>query len=414
MKRRKYIIDKLYFYNLNSFKMKIECIKLKNFKAFDYLELNNLPSLAIFVGANGTGKTTLFDVFGFLSDALKNNIRQALQIRGGFREVISRGKEGFIEIELQFRIEIVGKNRLVTYRLEIGEEYGLPFIHREILRYKRGAYGSPFHFLDFSKGSGYAITNEEAFNKKDEELTRESQTLGSPDILAIKGLGQFQRFKAANAFRSFIENWHVSDFHITEARPSQEAGYAEHLSPTGHNLPLVAQFMYEYHKKEFDEVLYKMQKRVPGVMNVEAVPTEDGRIVLKFQDGSFKDPFIARYVSDGTIKMFAYLLLLHDPKPHPLLCIEEPENQLYPTLMGELVEEFRDYSMRGGQVFISTHSPDILNHAELNEVYWLVKENGFTKINRAENDELISNLHAEGDLLGYLWKQDYFKNSNPK
>ena len=394
--------------------MKIECIKLKNFKAFDYLELNNLPSLAIFVGANGTGKTTLFDVFGFLSDALKNNIRQALQIRGGFREVISRGKEGFIEIELQFRIEIVGKNRLVTYRLEIGEEYGLPFIHREILRYKRGAYGSPFHFLDFSKGSGYAITNEEAFNKKDEELTRESQTLGSPDILAIKGLGQFQRFKAANAFRSFIENWHVSDFHITEARPSQEAGYAEHLSPTGHNLPLVAQFMYEYHKKEFDEVLYKMQKRVPGVMNVEAVPTEDGRIVLKFQDGSFKDPFIARYVSDGTIKMFAYLLLLHDPKPHPLLCIEEPENQLYPTLMGELVEEFRDYSMRGGQVFISTHSPDILNHAELNEVYWLVKENGFTKINRAENDELISNLHAEGDLLGYLWKQDYFKNSNPK
>ena len=394
--------------------MKIECIKLKNFKTFNDLELTDLPSLAIFVGANGTGKTTLFDVFGFLSDALKNNIRQALQLRGGFREVISRGKNGFIEIELQFRIEIVGKNRLVTYRLEIGEEHGLPFIHREILRYKRGAYGSPFHFLDFTKGSGYAITNEEAFDKKDEELTRESQTLGSPDILAIKGLGQFQRFKAANAFRSFIENWHVSDFHITEARPSQEAGYAEHLSPTGHNLPLVAQFMFEYHKNEFDNVLLKMQRRVPGITNVEAVPTEDGRIVLKFQDGSFKDPFIARYVSDGTIKMFAYLLLLHDPKPHPLLCIEEPENQLYPTLMGELAEEFRDYAIRGGQVFISTYSPDVLNSAELTEVFWLVKENGFTKIHRAENDELISQLYSQGDLLGYLWKQDYFKNSNPR
>lgn len=394
--------------------MKIECIKLKNFKTFNDLELTDLPSLAIFVGANGTGITTLFDVFGFLSDALKNNIRQALQLRGGFREVISRGKNGFIEIELQFRIEIVGKNRLVTYRLEIGEEHGLPFIHREILRYKRGAYGSPFHFLDFTKGSGYAITNEEAFDKKDEELTRESQTLGSPDILAIKGLGQFQRFKAANAFKSFIENWHVSDFHITEARPSQEAGYAEHLSPTGHNLPLVAQFMFEYHKNEFDNVLLKMQRRVPGITNVEAVPTEDGRIVLKFQDGSFKDPFIARYVSDGTIKMFAYLLLLHDPKPHPLLCIEEPENQLYPTLMGELAEEFRDYAIRGGQVFISTYSPDVLNSAELTEVFWLVKENGFTKIHRAENDELISQLYSQGDLLGYLWKQDYFKNSNPR
>jgi predicted ATPase len=394
--------------------MKIECIKLKNYKTFDDLEIVNLPSLAIFVGANGSGKTTLFEVFGFLSDALRNNVRQALQVRGGFKEVISRGKTGFIEIELQFRILIADKNRLVTYRLEIGEEAGLPYINREVLRYKRGQHGSPYHFLDFAKGIGFAITNEEAFDKKDEELTREDQTLGSPDILAIKGLGQFQRFKAANSFRTFIENWHVSDFHITEARPSQEAGYAEHLSPTGQNLPLVAQFMFENHPNEFHKVLSKMKQRVPGVTNVEAVPTEDGRIVLKFQDGSFKDPFIARYVSDGTIKMFAYLLLLHDPKPHPLLCIEEPENQLYPTLMGELLEEFRDYSMRGGQVFISTHSPDLLNHAQLNEVFWLVKYNGFTKLLRAEDDELIANLFNEGDLLGYLWKQDYFKNSNPK
>jgi predicted ATPase len=394
--------------------MKIESIKLKNYKTFEDLRLNNLPLLAVFVGANGSGKTTLFDVFGFLSDSLKNNIRLALQKRGGFKEVISRGKTGFIEIELQFRIIIADKDRLVTYRLEIGEENGLPFIHKEILRYKRGSYGSPYHFLDFSRGTGYAITNEEAFDKKDEELTREDQKLGSPDILAIKGLGQFQRFKAANAFRSFIENWHVSDFHIADARPSQEAGYAEHLSPTGNNLPLVAQYMFEYHKIEFDKVLSKMKRRVPGVTNVEAVPTEDGRIVLRFQDGSFKDPFIARYVSDGTIKMFAYLLLLHDTKPHPLLCIEEPENQLYPTLMGELLEEFRDYSLRGGQVFVSTHSPDILNNAELKEVFWLVKMNGFTKVFRAEEDELISNLVKEGDLLGYLWKQDYFKYSNPK
>ena len=84
----------------------------------------------------------------------------------------------------------------------------------------------------------------------------------------------------------------------------------------------------------------------------------DGRLVLRFQDGSFKDPFIARYVSDGTIKMFAYLVLLYDPRPPPLLAVEKPENQLYLELLDELVEEFRDYARRGGQVFVSTHSPD--------------------------------------------------------
>ena len=89
--------------------MKIESIRLKNYRSFQNLILNDLPELAIFVGANGTGKSTLFDVFGFLSDALKNNIRQSLSKRGGFKEVISRGQEGLIEIELQLRLEIVKK-----------------------------------------------------------------------------------------------------------------------------------------------------------------------------------------------------------------------------------------------------------------------------------------------------------------
>ena len=95
---------------------------------------------------------------------------------------------------------------------------------------------------------------------------------------------------------------------------------------------------------------------------------EDGRLVLRFQDGSFKDPFIARYVSDGTVKMFAYLVLLYDPHPHRLLAVEAPENQLYPHLLPELTEEFRNYAQRGSQVFVSAHSPDFLNGAELDEV----------------------------------------------
>jgi predicted ATPase len=393
--------------------MRIETIRLRNFKAFKDLELTDLPSLAVFVGANGTGKSTLFKVFAFLSDALKGNVKSALAPEGGFKEVMSRGQQGLIEIELQFRLEIAGRDRLVTYRLEIGEEKGQPFVAREVLRYKRGAYGSPYHFLDFSRGEGYAISNEEDFDKPDEELDREYQKLGSPDILAIKGLGQFDRFKAANAFRSFIENWHVSDFHIADARPTREAGYAEHLSPQGDNLPLVAQYMYESHRERFDAVLEKMKQRVPGVENVEARMTEDGRIVLRFQDGSFKDPFIARYVSDGTIKMFAYLLLLNDPSPHPLLCVEEPENQLYPTLLEELLEEFRLYAHSGGQVFVTSHSPDLLNAATPDEVFWLSKRDGYTTVSRASEDPLVVAQFNEGNSLGYLWRTNMFRGSDP-
>lgn len=395
--------------------MKIESIRLRNFKTLRDVHLKDIPSFLVVVGANGTGKTTLFDVFGFLHDCLKGNVRQALDRRGRFREVLSRESDGdSILIEIQYRMPIANVDRLVTYSLEIAERSNAPFVKREILRYKRGRYGSPFHFLDFSNGEGYAITNEEDFHKKDEELDRESQKV-APDTLAIKGLGQFERFKAANAFRQLMESWHVSDFHISAARGRKEAqGDSEHLSETGDNLPLVARFLHEQHPSAFQHILDTMARRVPGVSGIEPRLMDDGYLTLRFQDGSFKTPFLDRYVSDGTIKMFAYLVLLHDPKPHPLLCVEEPENQLYPKLMPELAEEFRDYARRGGQVLVSTHSPDFLNAVELDEVCWLVKTKGGTTIRRAKDDPQIAAYMADGDQMGYLWNQGFFEGADPR
>lgn len=394
--------------------MKIVSIKIKNYRMFKNIHIRDIPPFCVIIGANGTGKSTLFDIFGFLRDALKNNIRQALQIRGGYREIITRGQEQEdIEIELQFRMKILDTERLVTYQIIIGQNNNRPVIKREILRYKRGEHGKPFHFLDFQLGQGYAITNEEDFSKPDKELDREEQQLESNDILAIKGLGQFQRFKAATAFRSLIENWHVSDFHISEARGSKEISYAEHLSTTGDNIATVAQYIYQQYPEIFQQILEKMKQRVPGISSVEAKETEDGRLILRFQDQAFKDPFIDRYVSDGTMKMFAYLILLFDPNPHPLLCVEEPENQLYPTLLKELAEEFAHYSDRGGQVFVSSHSPDFINAVPLASIFWLIKSQGITQIHRAADSEILKNLVAEGDLPGYLWNQGWFEGVAP-
>ncbi|MDX8392142.1 MAG: AAA family ATPase [Mariprofundaceae bacterium] len=395
--------------------MKIESIQLDNFKNFKQASMSDVPDFCVVVGANGTGKTTLFDVFGFLKDCLTFNVRQALQRRGGFREMISRGcsDDDEIGIEIKFRMEIANKKRLVTYSLSIGLDGNTPVVTKELLRYKRGRYGSPYHFLDFSHGEGYAISNEEDFNKPDEELTREHQKIPK-DALAIKGLGQFERFKAASSFRQLIEGWHISDFHINMARGSKDAvGYDEHLSDTGDNLQLVARNLYENEPELFQKIINVMTQRVPGISNVKPVPTEDGRLLLSFQDGAFKDPFIDRYVSDGTIKMFAYLLQLYDPKPHPLLCVEEPENQLYPKLLCELAEEFSSYAKRGGQVFVSTHSPDFLNAVGLDEVFWLVKQEGYTQIKRARDNEQVEAFMAEGDQMGYLWKQGFLEGVDP-
>jgi predicted ATPase len=391
--------------------MHIESIAIRNYRLFQDARLTDLGNMTVIVGANGSGKSTLFDVFSFLKEALTQNVSHAVARRGGFAELISRGEDGPIGITVQFR---ESGGRLATYQLEVASEAGRPVVAREILKFRRGQYGKPWHFVDFSRGRGTAITNEAAYGEAGVAEERTEHVLDDPSVLAIKGLGQFKEFRVVSEFRSLIESWHISDFHISDARPSVDAGYTEHLSTRGENVAQVAQYLYENHRDRFDRLLQVMSERVPGVSHVEAKPTEDGRLVLRFQDGSFKDPFIARYVSDGTIKMFAYLVLLYDPSPHPLLAIEEPENQLYPELLHELVEEFRDYARRGGQVFVSTHSPDFLNGVKLEEIYWLVKRDGFTTVRRASESQLLCDLVREGDLPGMLWKQGLFEGVGPR
>ncbi len=389
--------------------MQIEAIEIENYRAFRRTRLEKLPRLVALVGANGTGKSTLFDVFSFLKDALAFNAGKAVARRGGLRELKSRGQSGPVRIEIKFR---ESGGRLATYELAVDEADGRIVVEREVLKFRRGQRGKPWRFVDFSRGRGTAITNEQQYGQAGVEEQRAEYALDEPDVLAIKGLGQFKDFRVVAEFRSLIEHWQISDFHIAEARPSTEEGYAEHLSTRGDNLAQVAQYLYTYHRERFEAVLEAMKRRVPGVSHIEAKPTEDGRLVLRFQDGSFKDPFIARFVSDGTIKMFAYLVLLHDPKPFPLLAVEEPENQLYPELLPELAEEFRAYARRGGQVFVSTHSPDFLNALQLDEIYCLKKEGGFTTITHASESANLRALVEAGDLPGYLWKQGLFEELN--
>jgi len=400
--------------------MKIEQLSIRNYKVYKEVEIRNLSNLCVFVGANGSGKSTLFDVFGFLSDALRENIRTAISKRGGFNELRSRNSNGPIEIIMKFRNTESGgeKQPLVTYELSIDVKPGtsIPIVKKEILKYRRGQTGKPYNFLDFKEGEGTAITNEEKFetDKQNFNEEREYQKLDSPDILAIKGLGQFQRFKAISSFRRLLENWYVSNFQIQAAQTVSDTGISEHLSTTGNNLAQYTKFIFENYPERFNQILKKLRQRIPGIHEVSAEETTDGRIVLKFKDGSFKDPFVSRYVSDGTIKMFAYLMLLNDPLPHPLLCVEEPENYLHPELLAELAEEFGEYAERGGQVFISTHSPDFINALDPGEVFWLQKKEGYTTIKRASDDTAVKKLATGGDKLGFLWLQGYFTGSGPK
>lgn len=404
--------------------MRIQSVRVKNFKSLRDVHMKDIPNFAVLIGANGTGKSTFIDVFGFLRDCLVHNVRTAVAKRAGFNQLVSRGyeKEAIeIELKVQLDFEREGKSRTVTYRVEIAEDGKRPVVAREILSFRRlGNKGQPYHFIDFIKGEGAAV--EETADSFDAvldytKLNRENFALDGPDILALKALGQFRRFEAASQLRELIEGWSVSDIKIEDVRPEPEAAPAEHLNEKGDNLALYAQYLYDNQAPIFRSLVEKMSRRVPGIAEVTPDDIGDGRIGLRFRDAAFDKGFLMRYVSDGTIKMFAYLALLADPDPHPLLCIEEPENQLYPTLLTILAEEFAAYTQARrskAQVFVTTHSPDFLSAVPLESIYWLRKDHGFTTIQRAADDDQLKALVKEGDKPGWLWREGLFPGADPK
>lgn len=386
---------------------RIEFLSVSNYRALRQIELRNLTPLTVFLGPNGSGKSTIFDVFAFLAESFGSGLRKAWDKRGRFKELRTRGAVGPITFEVKYREK--KKSPLITYHLEIDEDTKGPFVAREYLSWKRGSHGQPFRFLDFSNGVGEVVTGE----LPDEDDTRTAERLDSRDLLAVNTLGQLAKHPRVGALRRFISGWYLSYLSADNTRGVAEAGPQERLSSSGDNLPNVIQYLKEQHEDRLNEILTKLTKRVPRLEKVEADVMPDGRLLLQVKDAPFERPVMAKFASDGTLKMLAYLTLLYDPEPPPLIGIEEPENQLHPRLLPELAEECRN-AAASAQLMVTTHSPFFLNALRPDEAWVLYRnELGFTQARRVSEMRGIKEFMAEGALLGQLWMEGHFEVGDP-
>jgi predicted ATPase len=385
---------------------RIEYLKVKNFRALRDVELKDLTPLTVLLGPNGSGKSTVFDVFAFLSECFELGLRRAWDKRGRAKELRSRSADGPIEIEIKYREPSFP---IITYHLAVDEIGGVPTVVEEWLRWKRGSHGQPFRFLDYKMGRGRVVTGE----RPDAEDKRIDVPLKSPDLLAVSALGQLAEHPRVVALRDFITGWYVSYLSADNARGQPEAGPQERLTKTGDNLANVVQFLAEQHPDRLEMIFSTLRRRVPRIERVTADPMPDGRLLLQIKDAPFSAPILARFASDGTLKMLAYLLVLFDPKPPPFIGIEEPENFLHPRLLQELAEECRAATDRT-QILATTHSPFFLNALRPSEVRVLWRdEAGFTKAQRVSDMKGIIEFIEEGALLGHLWMEGQFAVGDP-
>jgi predicted ATPase len=377
---------------------RIEYLKVQNFRALRELEFKELTPLTVLLGPNGSGKSTVFDVFAFLAECFELGLRRAWDKRGRAKELKTRGSAGPVTIEIKYRESGFS---LITYHLTVDERLGGPVVVAEWLRWKRGSHGQPFRFLDYHEGRGRAISGEQP----DESDHRVETPLKSPDLLAVNALGQFAEHPRVAALRDFITGWYVSYLSADSARGQPEAGPQERLTRTGDNLANVIQYLAEQHPERLEHIFEVLRRRVPRIERVLADTMPDGRLLLQIKDAPFSHPVLARFASDGTLKMLAYLMLLYDPTPPPFIGIEEPENYLHPRLLSELAEECRE-ATAATQLLVTTHSPFFLNGLRPEEVRVLWRnDQGYTEARRACDLPGVKEFVSQGALLGHLWME---------
>ncbi len=389
---------------------RIEQLHVENFRALRSVTLDDLTPITVLLGPNGSGKSTVFDVFNFLSECFQFGLRHAWDRRGRAKEIKTRGQTGPVVIELKYRED--ENSPLMTYHLSVDEEMGKLVVAEESLAWRRGKkHGYPFKFLKYERGQGFAISGDEP----DEQATRKKfdLPLRSPDLLAVNTLGQLAEHPRVAALREFIADWYVSYLSIEDTRNQPEAGPQERLSKTGDNLSNVIQYLGEQHPAILDKIFGILQCRIPRLESVRATPMPDGRLLLQIKDAPFERPILSRFASDGTLKMLAYLVVLHSPDLPQFIGIEEPENFLHHRLLPELAEECQATAERS-QLLITTHSPFLLNAFRPEEVRLLYRDElGATQALNAARIQGIKAFMDEGAKLGQLWTEGYFNVGDP-
>lgn len=425
----------------------IEGFRVKNFGALKDVTLGKLwnlqkakplTPLTVVIGKNGAGKSTIFDAFGFIADCLKLGVEDACfaRGRGGFEKIRSQEQTGPIEFEIYFREE--PKELPITYEVSINQDNnGKLYVEKERLRQRRKGQkqGWPFSFLILNEGKGVVWKGNAEGRKIDEnkksidlidlfaslkepeqaEESAETELVELDDNrkLGIATLGSLKQHPRISAFRRFIEGWYLSYFDPNSARELPKAGPQKHLNVKGDNLGNVVQFMErDINNDRFDRILQRISEKIPGIGEINTHKDDySNNLYLLFKDKGFSMPFTHMQMSDGTLKVFAYLLLLEDPDPPPFICIEEPENGLYHKLLETLALEFRDHATSKkdrSQIFVTTHQPYLVDALNPEEVWVLEKgDDGFSVIRRASDDQIVKSMVDEGQPLGSLWYSDY-------
>jgi predicted ATPase len=362
-----------------------------NFPAFRKVELQPSPLTAI-VGPNASGKTTVLDIFRFMSDSLRFGLHTALERRGGIQAVRhispTRPRNCSVWIELEYD----GEYR-ASYRFQLSAEAGGSY---RVATESCHLYHcqTPLATLVLKDGK---ITDQKSSLFGPNFIPQNASIGIEPTALALPVLGLIPELSPViNTIRDLRTYSIVPD----KLRDLQEPDEGSELAPDGSNAASVLRHLDVTARQELMEMLAFV---VPGILGVADV-SHGNKLTLTFTQRAAngkKNTFEALQMSDGTLRLLGILLAVYQADRPGFIAIEEPEATIHVAALDALIQVLKARADKI-QILLTTHSPEVLDAIDVDSIYLVESKPGYAElvpISESSRRAVHDALFTPGELM---------------
>lgn len=353
-----------------------------------------LSDLTVFVGPNGVGKSNFVDALSFVADAMNSTVDYAIRQRGGIAAVRKRsgGHPTHFAISLGLSLPS-GSNANYSFQVAAKKD-GAFIIQREMAQVELNA----MNFVSFAYENGVNVQS--------------STEIGAPpriseDRLALQLMSSYAPFREV---ADFLAGMRFYNIHPQDFRYPQPHDYSDSLQRTGKNIASAIKILEESDKLNFERVKEYISRLVDNIYGLnyrQLGPTETIEFSQKVRGQKHPWKFFPAQMSDGTLRSLGILVALFQHTTNPsvgaIMSIEEPESTIHPAASAIIMDALLEVSRRR-QIIITTHSPELLDHpnVDIDDIRVVSSSDSDTRIFPADNASVTAvkkALFTPGELL---------------
>ena len=394
-------------------------IEIDGFKTFEGFGMNLGPFMVI-LGPNASGKSNLFDAIRLLSHLAGTDLRTAVKgLRGEPHELFRRQADGTPSTRMSFAVEVLldpqvrdpwGATVRIAHsriryevqierrkdprgieRLVVAKEEVKPILAQDDKWRPGGRLPSTEFrqtFMRYNRRTSWLATiksdGKSSFKIYQDGHAGRTRSAEAAEATVLSSITSAE-FPHLYALREELRSWRFLQLDPAALRRPSPTTEAEDLNPDGSNLATVLARIQAETKTDsrpkgaLADIAADLSSLIPGVvdLNVEEDTTNrEYRVDLSMRDDL---PFSSRVVSDGTLRILAFLTLLHDPKHRGLVCFEEPENGVHHSRLKAMICRLRElvsnpFSEEAdeqeplSQMLLNSHSPVVLSELQQGEI----------------------------------------------